>query len=225
MYGRFDVVINCARPHWSQFNEKQIATIEQGLLSELNQFAASNALKIHTSGVWLFGCADQSDLLEFNLKPFDNVKLDVRTIKSVLSTNWHIVYCPSIIYGGESCQLQRILKENIDSTIEVAVPSTGYNQYVHVLDVASYYLYLSQHTDIEERQHFIAESKGYSPRHFSELLIAKRMIEKSLEVSWLEYEAKHGALATDVEKLNLNLPISRYFSPQYKIEDYLKHSQ
>ncbi len=53
--GYFDVVINCARPHWSEYSPSEIANIESKLLLQLNHFAKAGAIKIHTSGVWLFG--------------------------------------------------------------------------------------------------------------------------------------------------------------------------
>ncbi len=224
MYGQFGVVINCARPHWSEFNGEQIFAIEQKLFSDLNRFASRESLKIHTSGVWLFGYASARDLVEFNFKPFDSVKLDVETLEKALSDNWHIVYCPSIIYGGEFCQLKRIIKEKSNSIIEVPMPSTGYNQYVHVLDVANYYLFLTQNLPVTDRQHFIAEATGYSPEQFASLLVAHGLVQHTVNVSWQEYEEKYDSLTVDVEKLSLELPISPYFSASHKIEDYIANT-
>ncbi len=221
MYDQFGIVINCARPHWSEFNGEQILAIEQKLLSDLNKFASKGALKIHTSGVWLFGNASEKDLVEFNFKPFDSVKWDVETLEKALSSNWHIVYCPSIIYGGESCQLKRIIEEKSNSEIEVAIPSKGYNQYVHVLDVANYYLFLAQNLSVTERQHYIAESQGYSPEQFADLLVTHGVIQKTVRVSWQDYEEKYDASHVDIEKLSLNLPISQYFSASHNIADYV----
>jgi putative NADH-flavin reductase len=51
MYQSFDVIINCARPHWSTHTPIEISEIEQNLMFILNQFAKPNAIKIHTSGV------------------------------------------------------------------------------------------------------------------------------------------------------------------------------
>ena len=53
-------------------------------------------------------------------------------------------YCPSIIYGGNSCQLRRIVEGWEDASVTVAIPSIGYNQYVHVFDVAQFLLYASE---------------------------------------------------------------------------------
>ncbi|MCG9553284.1 sugar nucleotide-binding protein [Vibrio sp. Isolate31] len=221
MYDQFGIVINCARPHWSEFNGQQILAIEQKLFSDLNEFASKGALKIHTSGIWLFGTASEKDLVEFNFKPFDSVKLDVETLEKALSSNWHIVYCPSIIYGGECCQLKRIIEEKSNSEIEVATPSTGYNQYVHVLDVANYYLFLAQNPSVTERQHFIAEPKGYSPEQFADLLVTHCVIQKTVRVSWQDFEEKYDASHVDIEKLSLDLPISQYFSASHKIAEYV----
>ncbi|PQJ67024.1 NAD-dependent epimerase/dehydratase family protein [Photobacterium angustum] len=221
MYGQFGVVINCARPHWSEFNSEQILSIEQKLFSDLNRFASRDSLKIHTSGVWLFGYSNERDLVKFNFKPFDSVKLDVETLEKALSDNWHIVYCPSIIYGGESCQLKRIIAEKSNSVIDVAIPSTGYNQYVHVLDVANYYLFLTQNTKVSGRQHFIAEARGYTPEQFASLLVTHGVVQHTVKVSWQEYEEKYDSLSVDVEKLSLDLPISQYFSASHKIADYI----
>ncbi|TMX69069.1 NAD-dependent epimerase/dehydratase family protein, partial [Vibrio rotiferianus] len=60
--GYFDIVINCARPHWSEFSPEEIADIESKLLTQLDRLAAEGATKIHTSGVWLFGNASHNDL-------------------------------------------------------------------------------------------------------------------------------------------------------------------
>ena len=49
--GYFDIVINCARPHWSEFSPEEIADIESKLLTQLDRLAADGATKIHTSGV------------------------------------------------------------------------------------------------------------------------------------------------------------------------------
>jgi len=51
----FDIVINCVRPHWSEFSPEEIADIESKLLTQLDRLSAEGATKIHTSGVWLFG--------------------------------------------------------------------------------------------------------------------------------------------------------------------------
>ncbi|MEF1174528.1 NAD-dependent epimerase/dehydratase family protein, partial [Vibrio sinaloensis] len=93
----FDVIVNCARPHWSEFSPEDIAQIEFKLLQTLDTFAANNATKIHTSGVWLFGHATSDDLLHFRLQPLKVVEPDVRTINNAIEQKWHIVYCPSLV--------------------------------------------------------------------------------------------------------------------------------
>ncbi|MGP8305211.1 hypothetical protein [Vibrio sp. YIC-376] len=103
--GYFDVVINCARPHWSEYSPDEIAAIENQLLEQLDKFAAEGAIKINTSGVWFFGKSPPDDLANFILKPLQAVKRDVYTIQAALSKDWNIVYCPSLVYGGENCQL------------------------------------------------------------------------------------------------------------------------
>ena len=50
----YDVVINCARPHWSEFDASEIYDQENQLLGQLDSFAKKDALKLHLSGVWLF---------------------------------------------------------------------------------------------------------------------------------------------------------------------------
>ncbi|MCG9544058.1 NAD(P)-dependent oxidoreductase [Vibrio sp. Isolate33] len=217
----FDVVINCARPHWSEFSPVEIADIEHGLLKQLDRFASEGAIKIHTSGVWLFGHASQQDLKEFRLKPLKAVELDVETIHSVLQANWNIVYCPSLVYGGDNCQLKRIIESYANRTVKVAVPSQGYNQYVHVYDIAKFYLLLAQ-KQTSEKQHFIAETRGYSPAQFALLLLESNVIRKVDECSWVEFEALNGCEALDIEQLNLTVPISPFFKANELISDYIK---
>lgn len=166
----FDVVVNCARPHWVEFSPEEIAQTEFKLLQTLDSFAANHATKIHTSGVWLFGHATSDDLLHFRLQPLKVVEPDVRTINNAIQKQWYIVYCPSVVYGGENCQLQRIVQSLANQSIQVALPSEGHNQYVHVDDIARFYLLLAQEQPTE-RQHFIAEPQGYSPEEFAQLLL------------------------------------------------------
>lgn len=217
----FDVVLNCARPHWSQYEPEQIARIERNLLKTLGQLAKPKAVKIHTSGVWLFGHADQAELSRFELKPFKSVHRDADTINQALNQKWHIVYCPSLIYGGGHCQLRRILEERSDKGLDVAVPSTGYNQFVHVEDVAQFYVDLVARQDIVGQQHFIAEQKGFSPLALAEELYGCGAIPCINRYSWEEYQSKFSPSAVDIEKLNLDLPLSPYFVANHEISDYI----
>lgn len=229
MHGMFDVVINCARPHWSQFSADQIVNIEQALLADLERFASDRAVKVHTSGVWLFGKASGEDLRHFHFKPLDAVKQDVRTVKRALVNGWHLVYCPSLIYGGEHCQLRRILEEKSHRTIQVPMPSVGHNQYVHVKDVASFYILLATCSKpLSEKQHFIAEEEGFSPLEFATLLTKNGVMERIETVEWDWFEQEYGSEAVEVEKLDLQLPISRHFTPRFKLRSYIsqyKNSQ
>ncbi|MBD1578034.1 NAD(P)-dependent oxidoreductase [Vibrio sp. S11_S32] len=221
MHGFFDAVINCARPHWSMYTPENIAQIETDLLSDLNKFASKNATKIHTSGIWLFGNANEKELRHLIHRPFDMVKLDEKTIQNSLSLNWNVVYCPSLIYGGNSCQLRRIVGDWGKSPVTVAIPSVGYNQYVHVLDVAEFYYTLVTQPNIKEKKHIIAETKGYTPETFAKLLQENSIIECVSKVNWDEFELQKGLEAIDIEKLNLNLPISSYFREKHTINEYL----
>lgn len=222
LFGHFDVVVNCARPHWSEFSPEQIVELESKLLIELDRLATSDAIKIHTSGVWLFGHASNDDLHSFTLQPFESVKLDAATIHDALRRHWHIVYCPSLVYGGENCQLKRIIASWDGGPMQVAIPSKGYNQYVHVNDVARFYMLLVD-AQTDERQHFIAEPKGYTPEEFSQLLLHSQSIRKVENVSWCQFETNNGTLAVDIEKLNLVLPVSSLFESTHSIHRYLEH--
>lgn len=219
----FDVVVNCARPHWSRFSADEIVDVEQKLLAELDLLPVKGATKIHTSGVWLFGNASSDDLRQFRLKPLDAVKLDIETIHSAARNRWHIVYCPSLVYGGNDCQLKRIIDSLANQTIPVASPSIGFNQYVHVYDIARFYLRLAQGR-ILEKQHFIAETQGYSPEEFAQLLLAAKAITKVRKISWEEFESENGSMAVGVEKLNLKLPISSSFESTELVGEYIKQS-
>lgn len=221
--GYFDVVLNCARPHWSQFSAHEIADVEQRLLSELDVLAGKNATKIHTSGVWLFGNASSADLRQFRLKPLEAVRLDVETIHSAIRSRWHVVYCPSLVYGGENCQLKRIVESFASQTIQVGMPSIGFNQYVHVYDIARFYLLLAQGRTLE-KQHFIAETQGYSPAEFAQLLLAAKAVTKVRKISWEEFESENGSMAVGIEQLNLKLPISPSFEATELVGNYIIQS-
>lgn len=220
--GYFDIVINCARPHWSEFSPEEIADIESKLLTQLDRLAAEGATKIHTSGVWLFGNASHNDLKEFRLKPLEAVKPDTVTIGCATKKKWHVVYCPSLVYGGENCQLKRIVDSLSDQTLQVAIPSQGYNQYIHVNDIARFYLALVQgkHPAI---QHFIAETVGYSPELFSQLLLDFQIVKHVYKSSWSDFEKYHGSSAVEIEKLNLKLPISSLFEPKEFLRKYIEN--
>ncbi|MCK6264254.1 NAD(P)-dependent oxidoreductase [Vibrio sp. ZSDE26] len=220
--GYFDVVINCARPHWSQYSAKNIADIESKLLARLDKLASQQAMKIHTSGVWLFGHATPSELVRFQLKPFDSVRLDVATINTALNNNWHIVYCPSLVYGGENCQLLRITETLPNQTMLVAVPTQGFNQYIHVNDIAKFYRLLVS-TRTEEKQHFIAESIGYSPEEFSMLLLNFSFVKKVSRIHWEDFERINGTGAVEIEKLHLELPISPLFKATESVQNYVEN--
>lgn len=153
-------MINCARPHWSEYSAEEISRQEWAFIDQLELFAKETALKINTSGVWLFGKATESDLKTFSPQPFDIVKSDVDTIEKVLQLNWNIVYSPSLVYGENNCQLQRIIEPLDEKTFTVAIPSTGYNQYIHLNDITQYYLNAVQ-TRTMNQQSFIAEPVGY----------------------------------------------------------------
>ncbi len=222
-HGYFDVIVNCARPHWSTHSPHEIADIEQNLLEQLDRLATVNATKIHTSGVWLFGKANRAELETFELKPLKAVQPDVETINKALRNGWSIVYCPSLVYGGDNCQLKRIIESLPDKTLQVAMPSDGYNQYVHVQDIATFYLLLV-HNQPKPTQYFIAENQGYTPKEFAQLLHNADAVRSVTQVSSEEYESKHGDSATEVERLNLKLPVSQYFKPSKSIKRYIEES-
>ncbi|EGA71947.1 hypothetical protein VISI1226_14143 [Vibrio sinaloensis DSM 21326] len=220
--GYFDIVINCARPHWSEFSPEEISDIEFNLLTTLDNLATEGATKIHTSGVWLFGHASYKDLKEFNLKPLEAVKLDTVTIAYAIKKKWHVVYCPSLVYGGENCQLKRIVDSLTDQTFQVAIPSQGYNQYAHVNDIARFYLALVRCSPTAT-QHFIAETEGYSPEAFSQLLLDFQIVKQVHKSTWSDFEKNHGTSAVEVEKLNLKLPISPLYQPTESLGKYIEN--
>ncbi|UXH99966.1 NAD-dependent epimerase/dehydratase family protein [Photobacterium sp. TY1-4] len=218
-YGSFDVVINCARPHWSAHSPEEIVAIEQALLKTLTQFAKPQAQKIHTSGVWLFGHSTRSDLEAFQLKPFPCVSQDVATIEGALAGGWQIVYLPSLVYGSRDCQLVRNAEALSEKIRDVAIPSVGYNQYIHVEDAARFYHQMIAQS-LNEPQYFIAEEQGYSPLEFARLLLACGLIEKMNPISWEVFEEK-GEMAADIQRLNLDLPITPDFQPTSDLQTYL----
>ncbi|USD66410.1 NAD(P)-dependent oxidoreductase [Vibrio sp. SCSIO 43136] len=220
--GYFDIVINCARPHWSEFSPDEIADIECKLLEQLDSYAAKGSVKIHTSGIWLFGNASTQDLKAFRLKPLEVVKLDVDTIAYAVQKKWHVVYCPSLVYGGENCQLKRAIQSLADQMMQVATPSLGYNQYIHVEDIARFYLLLAEQ-QVFAVQHFIAEIEGYSPEAFSQLLLDFRVVKKVHKVNWSEFEEIYGASALEIERLNLELPVSPLFVPTESLKKYIEN--
>ncbi|MEZ9395812.1 NAD-dependent epimerase/dehydratase family protein [Vibrio splendidus] len=220
--GYFDIVINCARPHWSEYSPEEIADIESNLLTQLDRLAVEGATKIHTSGVWLFGNASHNDLKEFRLNPLDVVKLDTVTIGCAIKKKWHVVYCPSLVYGGDDCQLKRIVNSLSEQTLQVATPSQGYNQYIHVNDIARFYLALVQGKR-SATQHFIAEIEGYSPEAFSQLLLDFQIVKQVYKSSWSDFEKSHGSSAVEIEKLNLKLPISPLFEPTESLGKYIEN--
>ncbi|WP_295893934.1 NAD-dependent epimerase/dehydratase family protein [uncultured Vibrio sp.] len=220
--GYFDAIINCARPHWSEFSPEEIADIEFRLITELDILASETATKIHTSGVWLFGNASHNDLNKFDLKPLKAVKLDTATIDSAIKKKWHIVYCPSLVYGGENCQLKRIVNSLSNQTFQVAMPSQGYNQYVHVEDIARFYLSLVQ-GQYSYTQHFIGEIEGYSPEAFSQLLLDSQIVKQVSKISWNDFKKAHGSSAVQIEKFKLKLPVSPLFEATKSLKEYIEN--
>lgn len=220
--GYFDIVINSARPHWSEYSPEEIADIEFKLMTKLDRLSAKGAAKIHTSGIWLFGNASHSDLKEFKLKPMEVVKPDTVTIGYAIKKQWHVVYCPSLVYGGEKCQLKRIVDSLSNQTLQVATPSQGYNHYIHVNDIARFYLALVQGKH-PATQYFIAETEGYSPLAFSQLLLDFQIVKQVHKSSWSDFEKYHGFSAVEIEKLNLKLPISPLFKPTESLRKYIEN--
>ncbi|MDK9760740.1 NAD(P)-dependent oxidoreductase [Vibrio sp. D420a] len=218
----FDVVINCARPHWSEYSPPEIANIESKLLLKLDSLAKVGAIKIHTSGVWLFGKANYEELRGFKLKPLSVVEPDVTTIERALRHKWHVVYCPSLVYGGENCQLMRVV-ETLDGSLSVATPTLGHNQYIHVEDIAYFYLCLVQNQP-DTRQHFIAEKEGYTPADFGRLLLQASLIKKISNIDWMEFESRFGSSAVEIERLNLELPVSPMFKSTSTLRHYIENS-
>ncbi|QUJ69221.1 NAD(P)-dependent oxidoreductase (plasmid) [Photobacterium sp. GJ3] len=216
----FDVVINCARPHWSQYSPQEIAVQEQRLMKQLDMLAAPDAVRIHTSGVWLFGHASVQDLKHFICRPISVVEPDQATIQAALNRGWNIVYCPSLIYGGDNCQLRRILAGLPDQQMTVAVPSTGWHQYVHVADIGPFYATLAS-LKVQGTQHFIAESCGYSAFDFAELLKQTRKIRHIRQVDWDTFSLMQGEMALEVEQMHLDLPVSDLFRATHSIRRYL----
>ncbi len=116
----------------------------------------------------------------------------------------------------------RIVDSLPDQTLQVAIPSQGYNQYIHVYDIARFYLALVRGKRLAT-QHFIAETKGYSPEAFSQLLLYFQVVKQVHESSWSDFEKCHGSSAVEIEKLNLNLPISPLFEPTEPLRKYIEN--
>ncbi|WP_246616515.1 NAD-dependent epimerase/dehydratase family protein [Thaumasiovibrio subtropicus] len=222
-FGTYDVVINCARPHWSEYDPETIAEIERQLLADLDKFAKRDAVKIHTSGVWLFGHATQQEMNQFKMAPFECVSHDKRTVLDALNQGWNVVFCPSLIYGGKRCQLKRIVDDLDSQQMSVLLPSTGFNQYVHVDDVADFFLALIA-AGVHSQPHAIAEPIGYSPLAFAKLLTHHGWIKQIQTYSQSTFIDKFGDDALDIEKLNVCLPISPLFRPKYAVADYVEET-
>ncbi|GAK86148.1 hypothetical protein JCM19238_3738 [Vibrio ponticus] len=216
----FDVVINCARPHWSKYTAEQIVIVEQKLLSKLDQFAKPNAIKLHTSGIWLFGNATPAQLQRGDLAPIAMVALDKMTIEKALANHWQVVYLPSLVYGGEHCQLERIIAEKKTSGFHVALPSTGLNSYVHVEDIAEFYFQLAMQSE-SQPFYFIAEPQMYSPFEFAELLQQFGRIKCINKISWLDFEVAFGKDALAIEKLHLAIVPDAKFKPRHCLLHHL----
>ncbi len=138
---RFDLIINCAKAHWSEFSTEQVAAQERETLKLLDQLATKNAVKIHTSGIWLF--AKQVGRVDVNhFMPLAISHPDVQTLQGPSARSWVQVFLPSYIYGGVNCQLKRCIKEWSDSGCHYIEGNRNRVSVIHVDDVASYYLFL-----------------------------------------------------------------------------------
>lgn len=221
-YHSFDLVVNCARPHWSEYSPHDIALIEQETLVILNKFCKAEGVKIHTSGVWLFGHANEQELKESILKPFDIVKPDKNTVEQARDIGWKIVYCPSLIYGGEHCQLKRIIRDYESGKVNIAMPSIGFNQYAHVQDIAEFYGELAL-LECDDSDIFVAEEQGYSPLEYALMLKQCGVVREIIECNRTEFQKQFGQDALDIEQLNLKLPIHQSFIPKHRLRDYISN--
>jgi hypothetical protein len=75
-----------------------------------------------------------------------------------------------------------------------------------------------------EKQHFIAETQGYSPAEFAQLLLAAKAVTKVRKISWEEFESENGSMAVGIEQLNLKLPISPSFEATELVGNYIIQS-
>ncbi|WP_104403219.1 NAD-dependent epimerase/dehydratase family protein [Vibrio penaeicida] len=219
-YHSFDLVVNCARPHWSEFSPNDIALIERSTLATLDNFCKAEGVKIHTSGVWLFGHANEQELKESILNPFNIVAPDKQTIEQARGRDWKIIYCPSLIYGGEHCQLKRIIRTYQSGQVHISIPSTGFNQYAHVQDIAEFYGKLTR-LGCEESDIFVAEEQGYSPLEYALMLKQCGVVREIIKCNRTEFDKQFGQDALEIEYLNLKLPIHQSFTPKHRLRDYI----
>jgi nicotinamidase-related amidase len=180
----------------------------------------------------LFGNASQDELNSFILNPFEIVKPDIKTIELALENTWNVVYCPSLIYGGENCQLERIIEELPNRVYSILTSSTGFNQYVHVANVAEFYLNLVGAKSLNKNQYFIAENEGYSPSEFGKLLLDYKWVDSLKEESEIDFVNLYGKIGLDVQSLNLKLPVSKLFKESKTVKKHItkrrnetRHSQ
>ncbi|MFA0093243.1 NAD(P)-dependent oxidoreductase, partial [Vibrio sp. 10N.261.49.A11] len=87
---------------------------------------------------------------------------------------------------------------------------------------AKFYLLLAQGRTLE-KQHFIAETQGYSPAEFARLLLAAKAVTKVRKIRWEEFESENGSMAVGIEQLNLKLPISSSFEATESISEYIEN--
>lgn len=72
-------------------------------------------------------------------------------------------------------------------------------------------------------QSFIAEPVGYTPLDFAELLHQNRVKKKVNRVSWSDFVSLNGPESSEIEQLNLNLPIDSSFTSKHSVKEYIEN--
>ncbi|MBV7263102.1 NAD(P)-dependent oxidoreductase [Photobacterium sp. WH77] len=224
MAGKFDAVICCARPVMAPYAQEKQAPDFSVLMDSIERFAKPNARKLYTSGIEVFGCADECSPDELQFESLTAAEKEVPVLKKAIELSWTPVFVPTLVYGGHECPIHTSLNRRESLRIPVLIPSYGLYYAAHLDDLAAFHVTLIE-KDTLAPFYFLAEEKRYSPENLADMLVKYGWAEGVKCLSLPSFLKQYGEEVLEVETMNVSVPISPDFEPFNSLSAYLSQTR
>jgi len=224
MAGKFDAVICCARPVMAPYAQEKQPPDFSRLMDSLERFAKPDATKLYTSGIEVFGCADQCSPDELKFEPLSAAEKDVPVLQEAIKLGWTPVFVPTLVYGGQECPIHTSLNRRESLRIPVLIPSSGLYYAAHLDDLAAFHVTLIEQ-DTLAPFYFLAEEKRYSPEDLADMLVKYGWAEGVKCLSLPSFLKQYGEEVLEVETMTVSVPISPDFEPVNRLSTYLSQTR
>ncbi|QUJ70096.1 hypothetical protein KDD30_18285 (plasmid) [Photobacterium sp. GJ3] len=222
--GKFDVVICCARPVIAPYAQESQSIHAAPLMADLERFAKPHAAKIFTSGIEVFGCAQEVVEDDLCFDPLTAAESEVAALEKAMRAGWTALFVPTLSYGGPDCPIRTAILQRECPRIPVLIPASGHYYAAHLDDLAEFHITIAEQT-VREPVYFLAERQCYSPEDLADLLVRHGWAEGVTCLSLPSFLKRYGPEVLALETMHVTVPISDAFAPKHRLPKYLAQTR